>query len=267
MSKSKTTPNMGRCITFLSILLTCGITQGQDAVASDKSMTSDLCRIKQFLENNKPAVWLFAGDSVTFGSITALDGNRDYVQLFEQRLRREMNLKEHIVIKTAASGWTISSLDNRLQWYFKRLSPDVISINFGMNDCYEALSDPNALEKWKVRYQSIIDRIKSANIPIIIHTPNAMHPESQSSDIKKRRFLPEYVKAIRELAQQNGTVLIDNYSCWQNHIKRDACRFWMSDDIHPDCAGHRVIAQELFKAIGIYDPNSPTCQLFIPRYP
>ena len=217
MPTSRTPKTILKWITILLILVLYDFTLAEP---SDEPIKTDLARIREFLQNDKPAVWLFAGDSITLGGILALESNRDYTQLFEQRLRRELNRKEHIVIKTAASGWTISSLDNRLEWYLERFSPDVMSINFGMNDCCQSLSDPNAVVKWKARFRGIIDRVHSAGIPIIIHTPNEMHPENQSSDVRRRKFLPQYVEAIRELARESGAVLVDNYRCWQEHAEK-----------------------------------------------
>lgn len=136
-----------------------------------------------------------------------------------------------------------------------------------MNDCCQSLSDPNAVKKWKIRYTKIIDRIHDAGVAVIIYTPNAMHPESQGSDVKRRRSLAEYIPIIRELAQQSGAVLVDNYSCWEKYQKKEATKRWMSDDIHPNGYGHRVIAQEMFKMLDIYDSSSMSCRLVVPRYP
>lgn len=235
--------------------------------SGDKSVTAsdDVQIIKKMLSQNEPVVWLFAGDSITHG--VATNGWRDYVQLFELRIRWELLRKEDIVIKTAASGWIIASLDNRLGWYLEKLSPDIISINFGMNDCVQSLTEPNALKAWKVRFAKVLKNIRDAGVIPILHTPNAMHPHSSSGDVKRRKFLTQYVKVIRELADETKTILIDNYKCWEIYQKKEVASLWMSDDIHPNHYGHRVIAQELFKALDIFDPNRLSCKLVVPRYP
>lgn len=253
----------GIAVLFMAMFFCGSVVSVSDA--TEKSRKSDLQRIQELLARDKAAIWLFAGDSITHG--VAANGWRDYVQLFELKLRWELLRKEHVVIKTAASGWIVASIDNRLEWYLEKFSPDVICMNFGMNDCVLSLSDPNAIGPWKKRYAKVINRIHAADIPIIIHTPNAMHSESQSSDVKRRVHLEEYVVAIRELAEDSGAVLIDNYKCWKDYQKKEAVKRWMSDDIHPNYYGHRVIAQEMFKKLGIYDPNSFSCRLAVPRYP
>ena len=51
---------------------------------------------------------------------------------------------------------------------------------------------------------------------------------------------------------------MDNWSHWQ---KQPGSKDWLGDSIHPNAIGHAEMAKVLFRAIGIFDPKSPTCQL------
>ncbi|HOD48411.1 MAG TPA: SGNH/GDSL hydrolase family protein [Candidatus Hydrogenedentes bacterium] len=230
--------------------------RGQDTAAPP---ADDLARIQALLEGNQAVKWVFAGDSITHGA-RHTSGWRDYPQLFEERLRYEMGKERNLVIRTATSGWTIERLSEDLEWRVLQFAPQVASFHFGMNDCKKGTE---ALPRFRELYSDIVRRVREGcGAAILIHTPNPVLPDSEKD---RGPYIDAYVGAIREVAAQTSAILIDHYAAYAEYEQNSDIYYLMNDPLHPNEYGHRFKATLLFKALGIYDPESAVCRLFIPR--
>ena len=123
-----------------------------DAENSNKVNNSekDIDRLHKLLSDKRTVIrWVFTGDSITHGALHTA-GWRDYVQLFEERIRWELKRKNDIVIKTATSGWTIYNIANDLESNVLIFSPKVVSISVGMNDCVLSAKGVKSLNVFSV---------------------------------------------------------------------------------------------------------------------
>lgn len=214
-------------------------------------------RIQSLLSKPDPIKWLFAGDSITHGALHTF-GWRDYTEIFSERIRYEMGRALDCVIKTAASGWQITTLAENLEWCVIQYCPHVVSINMGMNDC---TLGPANLEPFKNVYSKVIDGIRKANgAAIILHTPQSITPQ----DAGRFANLPAYADAVRALAEKHDTMLIDHFAEWGGVNPPAQVNYWLSDPIHPNEMGHRVMANRFMRQVGVFDPNSHVCRLFYP---
>src|SRR5687767_5510733 len=84
--------------------------------------------------------WLFTGDSITHGALQTF-GYRDYVEHFDERIRYELRRTFDYVLKTGTNGWRITNLKTELKWNVLQFSPQVVSLNFGMNDCVSGMAN------------------------------------------------------------------------------------------------------------------------------
>ena len=57
-------------------------------------------QVKPYFAAEKPVKWLFAGDSITHGALHTF-GQRDYAQLFNERVRYEMGRPQDVVLPNA----------------------------------------------------------------------------------------------------------------------------------------------------------------------
>ncbi len=220
-------------------------------------MTDTLHDIQKLLAGGEPLKWLFAGDSITLGAIYTF-GWRDYTELFSERVRYEMGRGLDCVIKTAISGASIQSLAQHLHRCVIQYSPQVVSINLGMNDCAEGEA---GLKNFSTTYAKVIDDIRKASgAAIILHTPQRVLP----ADKLRLPWLERYVQAVRQLAAQHSTLLIDHYAEWEAAEKSGWMESWMGDSIHPNEYGHRVMANLLMRSLEIYEASAMSCRLFIP---
>jgi lysophospholipase L1-like esterase len=214
-------------------------------------------RIKELLKSDKPVKWLFAGDSITHGALHTY-GSRDYVQIFEERLRWELQRLNHIVIKTAVSGWSTQTIKENIEWNILQFDPDVVSIMIGMNDAGFV-----ELGTFTANYRAILDTIaKRSRAVVILHTPNPLVPGTSGRD----GAVAAVAQRIRELGAERGLPVIDNYAEFQRAWKEDSRRVqsWMADSVHPNAYGHRAFARLFLKELGIWDETSPCGKLEIP---
>jgi lysophospholipase L1-like esterase len=219
-------------------------------------MATDLEQIKGFLSQPEPKRWVFAGDSITHGALHTF-GWRDYSELFSERLRYEMGRGRECIIKTAISGYRITDIAADLDWNILQHRPNVVSINVGMNDCSDGAA---GLEKFATIYHEVLKRVRQeTSAAIILHTPQYIQP----LDEKRYANLPAYVEAVRKLAHTAGAVLVDHDLEWRDAMKRGVMAYWLSDPIHPNEIGHRVMTRAFMRKLDVWDDASFIGRLFI----
>lgn len=206
--------------------------------------------------SDEPIRWLFTGDSVTHGSAHT-HGERDYVQLFEERLRAESGrLRDH-VIRTAVSGRTIVDIELDLDWSVLSYRPDIVSIMIGLNDSRDG---ELPVDDFAATYRRVLARIADSGAVLILHTPNRI----RQGDVGMYPFLSEIVLRVRELADEFGALLVDHHSSWQDAEESGLTAGWLGQTCHPNAYGHRALARVLISRAGLWDPASATCRLTFP---
>jgi lysophospholipase L1-like esterase len=199
---------------------------------------------------DQPMRWLFTGDSVTQGAVHTY-GERDYVQLFEERLRWELGRRRDHVIRTAVSGRTIADLADDIEWSVLEYRPDVVSVMLGINDCQSAtISAVDFIES----YSALIRRIIGTGATVILHTPNRVRP-AEACDYQR---LPLFADAVRRLARDHGCLLVDHFEAWKRPEAVGATVAWLGETCHPNVYGHRAIAKLLLARLGVWDANAPS---------
>ncbi len=215
---------------------------------------------RALLAGKEPLTWVFTGDSITHGALHTF-GWRSYVEHFAERLRYEMRRAQDIVINTGISGDSTPGLLKRFDWRVTRFKPNVLSVMMGMNDCTKGA---DGRELYRSNLGEILEQTRDAGALLLLHTPNTIVPVNAGA---RRQDLPAYVAIVREFAAQNKIALVDHYRHWEETRKgplRDPL-YWINDgSIHPNQFGHIAMAQLLFRELGIFDPESPTCRLFAP---
>jgi len=223
-------------------------------------MSKESDTIKARLQSPEPIRWLFAGDSITHGALHTM-GWRDYVELFGERVRWELQRRRDCIIKTAISGWRITDIHDDLEWSVLQHRPHIVSINVGMNDCAAGLDGRDAFEK---KYLDVLKIIhdKTAAV-ILLHTPNRILP----ADTERAPFLPDYACAVREVAAKTNAVIVDHFNAWESFEKNAWMPYLLSDAIHPNECGHRLMNKTLLQTLDTWDEKTLTGKLLIPSPP
>jgi lysophospholipase L1-like esterase len=217
-------------------------------------------RIKELLKSDEPIKWVFAGDSITHGAFHTL-GCRDYVQIFEERVRYEKWRIKDAVIRTAISGWITGILLENIDWNILQYDPDVVSIMIGMNDAAGVDEDDmkGRVASFYGNYNKILDTIaEKTHAEVILHTPNPVIP---GLDPMREPNLPTLVEQIKQIGRERNIPVVDHWTEWNRAREENPIRThsWMNDFIHPGAQGHRAFARLLLKELDLWDENTMCC--------
>ena len=174
---------------------------------------------------------LVLGDSLTDGY--GLSRSQAFPALLEQKIRAAGMRYE--VINAGVSGDTTAGGLRRLPRYLDR-KIDVIVIELGINDAFRGV----ALADMRSNLQAIIDRTraKNPNVEIVIA---GMQLPLYGADDYVRAFGQMYV----DLAEKNNAALIPYLLIG---VGGDPS-LNLSDRIHPNAAGQRVLAETVWNVL------------------
>lgn len=159
------------------------------------------------------------GDSLTFG--TGASSGKDYPSQLSQLVSRP-------VINAGVPGDTTARALQRLERDVLPYSPDIVLITLGGNDLKNGIAKDVAFENLR----TIVESIQAQGAQVIIgglHIP-----------FRDRGFGRGY----KRLAEETGATLIPNIL---EGIMGN--RKLMSDPIHPNDAGYKIMADRFYKAI------------------
>ena len=225
------------------------------------------------LADSYPGIVCF-GDSVTFG--WNVDYKNSYPSLLEELL--EEDYAKVKVINSGIGGNTILDAYNRVENDVINYNPHLVIINLGLNDgriqekteyenenrAEEPVYDgdkgdspvPNVdLETFSIYFSLIVDKIKSADIKIILM---GMNPVLVLSSAKNNigaeeqiEIYKNYNDEVRKISVNNHIDFIDLWSIFEANDKTND--YLQGDGIHPDEEGFRLIADNVYKVIKEYD--------------
>lgn len=238
-------------------------------------------RLRDFyhrLRTQSTFTYIAFGDSHTFGSrcqgfidtygagqLYPFDGSRpkdewnSFANLLHRRLqsvRRDVSF-----INSGICGDGTANAATRVAADVTAHNPDIVTVNFGTNDCVGGL----AVATYKSNLQTIIDDIVGSGATCILMTPI---PFAQTSltygwwgpvQLDPTYPLSDYVSAVQELAASNDLVLADAWNALVNaYYGGLSAHFWLTweqgatapvDSEHPGELGHRMYYQALERAI------------------
>ena len=217
----------------------------------------DIQRITAMLADKERGItWVFIGGSITQGARHTL-GSRSYPEHFAERVRWEMSRYQDVVINTGVTNDTTDGALRQLESRILRFKPDVVSIMYGLNDC---VAGEAGRETFHGNLVELISRVREAGAIPLLHTPNPIQPKGASW--AKRSDLPAYLEIIREVAAAEQAAFVDHFLHWRQ-LKPEANDLapWFNDALHPNAFGHRELANETFRVLGVFSADSPTCRL------
>jgi len=213
-------------------------------------------RIKKLLTSQEPVKWLFYGDSITHGALHTW-GQRDYTELFAERVRFELARVMDMVINSAISGNTTRQLLEGFEWRVTQFHPDVVFLMVGMNDC--SGGNDLGLEEFESNLNELAERIAALGARLVMQTTCPILPNTSPD---REPHFDGFMEAVRRVAVQRELPLIDHTRFWLEQPDRHF--FWMSNSFHPNEYGHRAFALLLYRALDIYDPECPSCRFYLP---
>jgi len=191
-------------------------------------------RTRRDIESGADATIVCFGDSITAGYAV----RRGFPSFLLESLRQRFPDSKIEMINSGISGDTSQDGLSRLDWAVLSYEPDLVTINFGINDCVLGLS----LEEYEMNLVEMVRRIRAgpdSEILLLSSQPLESPPYDQ-------RVL-DYYQTVERVAKEMNVGFVDVYGAWMKRVRAgmplDSLILPGLD--HPNEAGYRIIAEEL----------------------
>ncbi|MCB8933730.1 MAG: SGNH/GDSL hydrolase family protein [Fimbriimonadaceae bacterium] len=166
-----------------------------------------------------------------------------YPHLLHEALAKKYPHAVVNVIVTAIGGEASDTGAARFERDVMSLKPDVVTIDYGLNDRRLGLDAARAA------WESMIEQATKGGAKVILLTPSwdqSAHPEDPKDPLSL------HAEQIRGLAKKYGTGLADSFDAFLKATKSGTdLPSLMSQVNHPNRAGHELILKELLPWFGI----------------
>lgn len=204
----------------------------------------DYKKLHEKLNSNSPVNFLFTGDSITQG-VLHTNALTPFAENFSYYLRQISPNKrqEDIVINTGISGATSGNLVTYKNEMIISKKADVVFISIGMND---AVLNPTTNEQYMEDIRVLVAAARDNGAIPVLMTQNSQF------DKTNKKKLYEYFLLLWEYAQEEKIIFVDinrafRYPNGDFIPQIDG----MNDAVHPDFAGHVLIAQIILTSLGL----------------
>ena len=176
------------------------------------------------------------GDSITAGYAV----RRGFPSFWKQMLAEKYPEANIEMINSGISGDTSMDGLARLDWSVLSYEPDLVTINFGINDCVLGLG----LEEFEMNFVEMVRRIRAGpNSEILLLSSQPL--ETPPYD----RLVLDYYQAVQRVAKEMDAGFVDVYGAWMRARagRHASARLILPGLDHPNEAGYRIIAEELMR--------------------
>lgn len=198
---------------------------------------SDLLKIRSSLATgDRPVKIVCFGDSVT-GVYYHTGGRRAYTDMLGIALQQIHPNAEVQMVNAGISGHTTANALARIERDVLSHKPDLVTVMFGLNDVAKL-----PIADYRKNLLAIVDRCRTANATVILCTPNAVVTTAD----RPVETLEKYCDVMREVADERKVLLCDTYAHFLSlgETDPDSWRATLSGEIHPNMAGHKIIAEQ-----------------------
>ncbi len=188
------------------------------------------------LKNGCDVTIVAFGDSITAGYAV----RRGFPSFWKEMLQKKYPDAKIEMINSGVSGDTTMDGLARLDWSVLSYEPDLVTINFGINDCVLRLD----LAEFEMNLVEMIRRIRSgpgSEMLLLSSQPLETPPYDQ--------LILDYYQAIERVAREMDVGFVDVYWAWMERVRQGTPlgSLILSGLDHPNEAGYRIIAEELMK--------------------
>ncbi|MEX2425491.1 MAG: GDSL-type esterase/lipase family protein [Thermomicrobiaceae bacterium] len=226
--------------------------------------------------------YLALGDSVAAGLLASLPSERGYPALLHQFMETAQlgsDSPTSVELRSLAErGETVQSfrdggqLDDALDVIGDTRSGDVrtITLTLGGNtilSLWESSADErqSELQQFQSDYEEVIAQLQSAlegrDTDVVVTTYYDLTEGDQDVEGSNAWWLREFNSVIRDAASEAGFTVVDLAQIFDG---RTDMLTWFPADIHPNNAGHQVIAQAIWQELG-YDEDAPEIEITRPE--
>lgn len=245
------------------------------AETAGASAPNQLIKFTRSLQEKDSVLIVAFGDSVTQGwtCLHTRDPQGVYHNQLKQLLENRYSDVTVNMINSGVGGNQASDGLVRIDKDVIRFSPDLVLIEFGLNDSVK--NGLAGMKSFKQTMTAIIKRIQQqTDADIVLLTPNFLatsdnqniHEEHRrkgyvetASKIQNSSVLARYAQALREIGAERNVAVADIYSRWEQISDVLDTNTLLANGLnHPDVRGHRLIAETIMALIDpafTYDPK------------
>ena len=230
---------------------------------------SDSDRLDPSARREGPIRIVALGDSTTEAG---WEGNAASVYTERLEIALEVRGVDVEMINAGISNTTSGQAVERLDTDVRRFEPDYVIIQFGINDswidAYQGKTEPRmAIEEYAAALTTIITTLRADGAKPILMTANPMRwSEFYGDELKDpalgfdfddprgiNRLLDVYSERVREIAREENVPLVDvseRFEAYDRVPGQSISEILLpNDDIHPNDAGHALIAEWLTEVL------------------
>lgn len=222
-----------------------------------------------------PVVIACMGDSVTHGCFevflnrhgnidTRYDAHSGYAMRLGARLNQLYPVCAPSVVNAGVSGDNAVNGLKRLERDVLRFSPDLVTVNFGLNDAMNPDVD-GGVSAYARAMDELLTRIRDAGSEALLVTPSFMcgyvsHElkdelliklAAEAAKVQNEGILLRYVDAAREAATRRGVPIADAYRRWEALAAAgvDTTAMLVNHLNHPSPAAHDIFVEAIMERI------------------
>ncbi len=205
---------------------------------------------------------LFTGDSITDCGRRSPEGRpygHGYVRMFADMLAVRDSDKRFTITNTGIGGHTVENCLDRWVDDVIAYEPDFISFKIGINDCNRYLSDSvnnsrQSPEQYAQDYRQVLEETKQRlpNAKMLLITPFYAAQPAVAGSYRERvaQALPAYIQTVRDLSKEFSCALLETQPLFDKVMPGQAAdRFFDSEPVHPNSAGHLLIAEAVYQTL------------------
>jgi len=205
----------------------------------------------------KDGTWaLFIGDSITDCGRRGAEAplGSGYVRTYTELVTARHPGRSIRYINKGIGGNRISDL--KLRWRDDVLyhKPDRLSVKIGINDLHSMLRGaPDAVtpELFAEIYEELLDLTRTElDCPVVLLTPFYISTDRSGQSFRSSvlELIPRYIETVEKMSERFGTRLVKLHDIFQGHLEYRDAETFCPEPVHPNHAGHLVIAQALLNA-------------------
>jgi acyl-CoA thioesterase I len=191
-------------------------------------------KTRQDLESGCNVTIVAFGDSITAGYCV----RRSFPSIWKALLAEKYPEARVEMINSGICGDTSMDGLARLDWAALSYEPDLVTINFGINDCVLGLG----LEEFEMNFVKMVRRIRAGpNSEVLLLSSQPL--ETPPYDIMVR----DYYQAVERVAREMNVGFVDVCGAWMRAVRAGTPlgSLILPGLDHPNEAGYRIIAEEL----------------------
>jgi len=214
--------------------------------ADKQTYLAPICEVlRQHWPDTRTVNMVCHGHSVPAGYFATprVDTFHAYPHLLHRGLKERYPFAVINVIVTAIGGENSESGAARFERDVLGCHPDVVTIDYGLNDRRIGLA--NAKTAWS----TMVEAALAQNAKVLLLTPTMdITQRPGTAATKESQDLQQHAEQIRWLSDEYGVGLVDSLVAFERYLENSG---ELSDLLswanHPNYAGHKLVTQELLR--------------------